>query len=278
MSNYEYSPSAYYPYHPQTDRLVERFNATLCKGLSMYVSSHQKDWDKNLPLVLFAYRVSPNATTGKSPFYLLYGHEPRLPLDVTSLLPDSKVSSSLAELCARIVSNLEGSQKIIESNTQLAQQRMKLQYDKHAAPVTFDIRSKVWVYMPKNRKNLSKKLAHNYHSPYRLTAKLSPVYFKLRTKNNRPVKLPVRANRMKLYYDPSERPITAPHPAPTLPDLPDADLPPGSFEIIEPVEPVVQQNGDPTAVSTEPTITRPEDTFTQAQIVPFSRFKPRGLT
>ena len=65
-------------YHPQTDGLVERFNATLCEGLSIYVSTHQKDWDKHLPLVLFAYCVSPNATTSESPFYLLYGREPRL--------------------------------------------------------------------------------------------------------------------------------------------------------------------------------------------------------
>ena len=88
-------------YHPQTDGLVERFNSSLCDGLSMYVSTHQKDWDKHLPLFLFAHRVAPNATTGESPFYLLYGREPRLPLDVTLLLPDSNVSSSVAALRAR---------------------------------------------------------------------------------------------------------------------------------------------------------------------------------
>ena len=57
-------------YHPQTDGLVERFNGTLAQTLSMFVSSNQKDWDQHLPQVLFAYRVSPNATTGESPFYL----------------------------------------------------------------------------------------------------------------------------------------------------------------------------------------------------------------
>ena len=63
-------------YHPQTDGLVERFNGTLAEGLSMYVSTHQKDWDRHIPMILFAYRVSPNATTKESPFYLLYGREP----------------------------------------------------------------------------------------------------------------------------------------------------------------------------------------------------------
>ena len=112
-------------YHPQTDGLVERFNATLCEGLSMYVSTHQKDWDRHLSLTLFAYRVAPHATTGESPFYPLYGREPRLPLDASLLLPDSNLSNSVAELRARIVKNLEESRQIVSSNTQLAQQRMK---------------------------------------------------------------------------------------------------------------------------------------------------------
>ena len=259
-------------YHPQTDGLVERFNATLCEGLSMYVSTHQKDWDKHLPLVLFAYRVSPNATTGESPFYLLYGREPRLPLDVTLLLPDSNVSSSVAELRARIVSNLEESQKLIESNTQIAQQRMKLQYDKHTAPVTYDIGSKVWVYTPKTRKGLSKKLAHNYHGPYRVTAKLSPVHFKLRTMDNRPVSVPVHANRMKLYFDPSDRPVSTPSFVETSPDLSDSDFPPDSFESTN-IPTNVRSHADSpltnsTNDGTDLPITRPEDSFPPAQILP----------
>ena len=106
-------------YHPQTDGLVERFNATLCEGLSMCVSTHQKDWDKHLPLVLFAYPVLPNATTGESPFYLLYGREPRLPIGAALLLPDSNVSNSVADLRACLVSNLEESWKSLSQTLSL---------------------------------------------------------------------------------------------------------------------------------------------------------------
>ncbi len=51
--------------------------------LSAY--ANQTNWDLYLPLVLFAYRSSPNpkqASTSESPFYLLYGREPRLPSDL----------------------------------------------------------------------------------------------------------------------------------------------------------------------------------------------------
>ena len=36
------------PYHPQTDRLVERFNSTLKGMLRKFVSRNEKDWDEYL--------------------------------------------------------------------------------------------------------------------------------------------------------------------------------------------------------------------------------------
>ena len=177
----------------------------------MYVSTHQKDWDRHIPMILFAYWVSPNATTKESPG--LYGREPRLPIDAALLIPDKNLSNSVAELCARIVGNLEEAQKIISSNTQLAQQRMKEQYDKTAAPVQYDVGSKVWVFIPKKPKGLSKKLSH----------------FKLHTMENRPVSIPVHANRLKPYFDPNDRPLAAPTVDLSTPDLSDTDLPADSF-------------------------------------------------
>ena len=253
-------------YHPQTDGLVERFNGTLAEGLSMYVSTHQKDWDQHLPMILFAYRVSPNATTRESPFYLLYGREPRLPIDVSLLMPSDNLSASVSVHRARIVQNLEDAQRIIQSNTQLAQQRMKDQYDKTAAPVPFEIGTKVWVYTPKSRKGLSKKLTHNYHGPYRIVSKLSPVHFRLRTLDNRPVSVPVHANRMKLYCDPSDRPLEPPDVEQSSPDLAESDLPADSFVEDEPMRSRSNSDVIRRADLQEPKITRPED-FYEPQMI-----------
>lgn len=63
------------PYHPQTDGLVERYNRTLKSMLKKFISSNAKDWDKWLPYLLFAYREVPQASTGFSPFELLYGRQ-----------------------------------------------------------------------------------------------------------------------------------------------------------------------------------------------------------
>ncbi|XP_077528333.1 uncharacterized protein LOC144139991 [Haemaphysalis longicornis] len=52
--------------------------------LSMYVSSDHDDWDLVLPYVTYAYNTAIQATTGFSPFYLLYGREPSCTLDTVA--------------------------------------------------------------------------------------------------------------------------------------------------------------------------------------------------
>ena len=144
-------------YHPQTNGLVERFNNTLAEAISSFVSSNQQDWDVYIPAIQFAYRTSPRVTTGDSPFYLLYGREPRLPPDV-SLLPATQLSASVNKHRARIVSQIETAQSIAHSNIARAQQLMKLQHDKNSADAPFEVGQRVRIYTPKVKRGLSKKL------------------------------------------------------------------------------------------------------------------------
>ena len=51
------------------------------------MSVFQKDWEEFLPLILFAHRTSVLDAIGGSPFYVLCGREPRLPIDVKYLPP-----------------------------------------------------------------------------------------------------------------------------------------------------------------------------------------------
>lgn len=262
-------------YHPQTNGLVERFNNTLAEAISSFVSSNQQDWDVYIPAIQFAHRTSPSVTTGDSPFYLLYGREPRLPPDV-SLLPATQLSALVNEHCARIVRQIETSQSIARSNIARAQQLMKLQYDKNSADAPFEVGQRVWIYMPKVKRGLSKKLLSKWNGPFRICRKLSPVHYQVRTCDNRLVAMTVHANRLKHFYDPADCPILPP----TVDDPDDlafdaADLPADSFSTDDSppssstnAEPIQDANENPNASSVDSTdVFQEPDVFAAEEIL-----------
>ena len=67
-------------YHPQSQGALERFHQTLKSMLRAYCHEQDKDWDKGIPLLLFAIRESVQESLGFSPFELVYGREIRGPL------------------------------------------------------------------------------------------------------------------------------------------------------------------------------------------------------
>jgi hypothetical protein len=68
---------------PQSNASLERFHQYLGQSLTFVVSKHRDDWDQLqwIEPVLFMYRISANETTGHSPFFMLYGRHPRLPIN-----------------------------------------------------------------------------------------------------------------------------------------------------------------------------------------------------
>ena len=68
-------------YHPATDGLCERFNRTLKSMIRKFVLEDARNWHQWLDPLLFAVREVPQASTGFSPFELLYGRRPRGVLD-----------------------------------------------------------------------------------------------------------------------------------------------------------------------------------------------------
>ena len=93
-------------YHPQFDRLVEKFNRTLVNMLSKSVSKYGRDWDEHLPYLLFAYRVAVQESTQRSPFYLLYGREPRVPTDTALNQPRTVYQIDFPDYCSELVAHL----------------------------------------------------------------------------------------------------------------------------------------------------------------------------
>ena len=68
-------------YKPSSNGSVENFHKYLAKSIATLINKNHTDWDEHLPHVLFAYRVSPLDGSDLSPFDILYGRHPNLPVD-----------------------------------------------------------------------------------------------------------------------------------------------------------------------------------------------------
>jgi len=68
------------PYHPQCDGLVECYNRTLLDMLATW--NHPFAWEDQLSKVCMAYNTSVHASTGYTPFFLMFGRQARMPIDL----------------------------------------------------------------------------------------------------------------------------------------------------------------------------------------------------
>ena len=155
-------------YHPQSDGLVERFNRTLTDMLSKSVTPGLCEWDEKLPYVLFAYRASMQSSTGESPFRLLYGRDPQLPME-TALSPTCpREEMMLDDYMTQTTREMSDAWKLAQKHVKIAQKRQKAQHDKKATAAELQVGERVFVHMPELKSGPGYKLARPFKGPYRV--------------------------------------------------------------------------------------------------------------
>ena len=70
------------PYYPMGKGCTELFNRTLISMLRTLEEGQKRNWKRFMPQLVHAYNCTRHSTTGASPYYLLFGRQPRLAADV----------------------------------------------------------------------------------------------------------------------------------------------------------------------------------------------------
>ncbi|CAL9707672.1 unnamed protein product [Knipowitschia caucasica] len=189
------------PYHPQTDGLVERFNQTLKKMLRKFVADTGKDWDRWLPFLLFAYREVPQASTGFSPFELLYGWDVQGPLDLLRKEWESPAKStsdqSIVQYVLEMRERLVKYQEEATHNLTEAQRSQKTWYDQQARHREFQPGQRVLLLPPSS----NSKLLAKWQGPYIIIRKMGPVTYEVHHPDKKKVKQTYHVNLLKEWKE-----------------------------------------------------------------------------
>lgn len=118
------------PYHPQGDPQPERFNRTLLNMLGTLNPAEKSKWSQHISYLVHAYNCTKNDSTGYSPYFLMFGREARLPVDVCfGVASDSSSLKSYPRYVANMKRDLQAAYQLAETMAGKRNERNKQQYD-----------------------------------------------------------------------------------------------------------------------------------------------------
>ena len=152
--------------HPQSDGQSEREIRTLITALRAFCNDHQDDWDDYLDMLELGFNSSVQASTQRSPYELLYGVKPRLPIDV-ALAPITPRNPAAINRAARMQQAL----KFARDQLLGAQDRQAANADRHRRPDAFAVGDRVLLSTEGLQlRNFSNKLCSRFIGPFAITA------------------------------------------------------------------------------------------------------------
>lgn len=118
------------PYHPQGDPQPERFNRTLLDMLGTLEPSQKCQWSQHIRQLYEWTRCAVNEATGFSPYFLMFGREARLPVDVSfGVSPDNTSPVSYLKYVAKMKQELLAAYQLAHATATKMNQSNKERYD-----------------------------------------------------------------------------------------------------------------------------------------------------
>ena len=173
-------------------------HARLIVALRAFCNEHQDDWDDYLDMLELGFNSAEQASTKHSPFEMIYGMRPRLPIDVA--LADFEPKNPAAiDRAARMFQAVEAGRSYLLT----AQDRQARNADRHRRPLTFKVGDAVLLSTEGLQlKRGTNKLCSRYIGPFPVTAVVNRNAYTLQLPNQLGALHPTfNIEKLKAYRD-----------------------------------------------------------------------------
>ena len=204
--------------HPQSDGQSEREIRTLITALRAFCNDHQNDWDDYLDMLELGFNSTIQSSTQRSPYELLYGVKPRLPIDV-ALSPIAPHNPAALDRATRMQEAL----KFARSQLLDAQERQAVNANRHRRPDAFAVGDRVLLSTEGlTLRDFGNKLCSRFIGPFAITAVVNANAYTLALPPQLKALHPTfNIEKLKRYRDGRsafpDRPLPHPRPPPIAP-------------------------------------------------------------
>ena len=167
-------------YHPQSNGAVEWSHQTLQRMLGKLEGTKRKHWPEYLASVTLAYNATRSQVTGFSPYFLMFGRRPRLPVDLQfPTLRELPEPQGVHDYVNALYGRLREAIKLARDSAAEDAARHKRLYDRRAGTVQLHPGDKVLVRLDAyrgQRRKLVNRWGADLHTVVKRMAEDFPTY------------------------------------------------------------------------------------------------------
>ena len=165
-------------YHPQSQGQVERMNAVISQTLRCLMSDvpDLSKWSEFLPSVEMAVNSLPNRSTGYTPFFLMYGYHPVLPVE---LLKGDEITK--VETVSKFLQRTQETWHTARAHMEKAVVTQQNYYNRKHRNVQFSVGDLVLLSTQNLRlKGIPHKLQRKFCGPYKVLERIGTQAYRLK--------------------------------------------------------------------------------------------------
>jgi len=176
--------------HPQTNGQVESANRILLRGLKRRLGKAKGVWAEEVPRIVWAYHTTPQTSTMKTPFSLVYGSDAMILVEIHESSPrfQNFVAEESNEERMVNLDLLDEAREEARIKAEAVKRRVERQYSSKVRPRQFQVAD--LVMRKAHPYELEDKLSPKWTGPFRITEAKGNGSYSLETLKGGPIPPP----------------------------------------------------------------------------------------